>query len=289
VGKTLRRRTDAQSHSVLPFLLDNSYPKKLVNSVELISSEEHHATLRCRIQSLFIRERCSTACCSIGRGMRDARVQRSRVMSVDTTAAKPRYCVEGDWQEADFLVLAAGARNQLVPESRALQRDELEMTQGYFVPQTSDSITIKFLRNFEGYIWSFPRCDHLSVGICGQYVVAHERGTRGHLQRSWISTAFNRGPQSFIVTCCFTEGAHAFRKERHRQELGARRHAAAWVDPLTGEDSSMRFAPANCSGARSPKAARRSTGLGEGYFLRELEFAARIVRRSIADLSWEAR
>jgi len=53
-------------------------------------------------------------------------VQRSRVMSVDTSAPKPRYCVEGDWQEADFLVLAAGARNQLVPESRALQRDELE-------------------------------------------------------------------------------------------------------------------------------------------------------------------
>src|SRR6266567_1878749 len=28
-----------------PFLLDNSYPKKLVHSVELISSEEHQATL----------------------------------------------------------------------------------------------------------------------------------------------------------------------------------------------------------------------------------------------------
>src|SRR5207244_8432032 len=31
-------------------------------------------------------------------------VQRSRVMSVDTSTTKPRYCVEGDWQEADFLV-----------------------------------------------------------------------------------------------------------------------------------------------------------------------------------------
>jgi len=28
-------------------------------------------------------------------------VQRSRVMSVDTSR-RPRYCVEGDWQEADF-------------------------------------------------------------------------------------------------------------------------------------------------------------------------------------------
>src|SRR5256885_5421657 len=52
-----------------------------------------------------------------------------------------------------FRSLAAGARNQLLPETRALQRDELEMTQGYFVPQTRDSITIKFLPQFEGYIW----------------------------------------------------------------------------------------------------------------------------------------
>src|SRR5207253_5463976 len=31
-----------------PFLLDNSYPKKLVHSVELISSQEHRATLGMR-------------------------------------------------------------------------------------------------------------------------------------------------------------------------------------------------------------------------------------------------
>src|SRR5437870_13496809 len=55
-------------------------------------------------------------------------VHRSRVLSVNTSTAKPRYSVDGDWREADFLVLAAGARNQLVPESRAFQRDELEMT-----------------------------------------------------------------------------------------------------------------------------------------------------------------
>ncbi len=165
-----------------PFLLDNSYPKKLVNSVELISSEEHHATLdmphpiviysRTVLNGMLL-DRARDAGCN---------VQRSRVLSVDTTAAKPRYCVDGDWREADFLVLAAGARNQLVPESRALQRDELEMTQGYFVPQTSDSITIKFLRNFEGYIWSFPRCDHLSVGICGSMSSHTSAELRGHLQ-----------------------------------------------------------------------------------------------------------
>ena len=41
---------------------------------------------------------------------------RSHIVSVDTSAEKPRYCVEGEWHTADFLVLAAGARNQLSPK-----------------------------------------------------------------------------------------------------------------------------------------------------------------------------
>src|SRR6266566_2674663 len=137
-----------------PFLLDNSYPKKLVNSVELISSEEHHATLEMP-HPIVIYSRTVLNGMLLDRA-RDAgcNVQRSRVMSVDTTTTKPHFCVDGAWQEADFLVLAAGARNHLLPETRALQRDELEMTQGYFVPQTSDSITIKFLPHFEGYNWA---------------------------------------------------------------------------------------------------------------------------------------
>src|SRR6476646_1603714 len=108
-------------------------------------------------------------------------VQQAHVLSVDTSTTKPRYSVDGEWRSADFLVLAAGARNQIVPETRALQRDELEMTQGYFVPQTADAITVKFLPHFEGYIWSFPRCDHLSVGICGSMAAHTSSELKAHL------------------------------------------------------------------------------------------------------------
>jgi len=208
-------------------------------------------------------------------------VQRSRVMSVDTSTTKPRYCVEGDWQEADFLVLAAGARNQLLPETRALQRDELEMTQGYFVPQTSDSITIKFLPHFEGYIWSFPRCDHLSVGICGSMSSHTSMELRSHLQ----TFVEKHGIQ--------TEGAKFYShvlpspKERtlsERNVIGKNwalvGDAAAWVDPLTGEGLFYAI--------RSGELLGRSLAEGcpEKYpawvkatFCAELEFAARIVRR----------
>src|SRR6266566_3672668 len=218
-----------------PFLLDNSYPKKLVHSVELISSQEHRATLEMqhpiviysrKVLNGLLLDRAQAAGC---------KVQRSRVLSVDIERTKPRFAVEGEWHETDFLVLAAGARNQLVPGSRALQRDELEMTQGYFVPQNADSITIKFLPQFEGYIWSFPRSDHLSVGICGSMSSHTSAELRGHLQ-------------TFVEKQNLpTEGAKFYshvlpspqeRTLSQRNVVGKNwalvGDAAAWVDPLTG-------------------------------------------------------
>src|SRR5206468_1016491 len=73
-----------------PFLLENSYPKKLVHSVDLISSEEHHATLEMP-HPIVIYSRTVLNGMLLDRA-RDAgcNVQRSHVMSVDTTTTKPR-------------------------------------------------------------------------------------------------------------------------------------------------------------------------------------------------------
>lgn len=264
-----------------PFLLENLYPKKLVSSINLISSNEQHAELelahpiviysRAVLNGLLL-ERAQAAGCN---------VQRSHVIGVDTGSAKPRYCSDGEWKSADFLVLAAGARNQLLPETRPLQRDELEMTQGYFIPQTADSITIKFLPHFEGYIWSFPRSDHLSVGICGSMAAHTSTELRGHLS-------------SFVDKHCLpTEGAKFYSHvlpspQEHtlcnRTVLGKNwaliGDAAAWVDPLTGEGLFYAM--------RSGELLGRSLAEGcpEKYpawvkaaFSAELEFASRIVRR----------
>src|SRR5262249_43908425 len=163
-----------------------------VDSVKLIASDERSVRLDLphpiviysrRVLNTLLLDRAQQAGC---------RVHRSHVIAADTTGDKPRYCIDGEWRSADFLVLAAGARNQLLPETRALQRDELEMTQGYFIPQTADSITVKFLPQFEGYIWAFPRNDHLSVGICGSMAAHTSSELKAHLntfvERSGMST-----------------------------------------------------------------------------------------------------
>ena len=47
-------------------------------------------------------------------------MHQSHVMAADTEGEKPQYCVDGTWRKTDFLVVAAGARNQLLPGTRAL-------------------------------------------------------------------------------------------------------------------------------------------------------------------------
>ena len=264
-----------------PFLLDNPYPKKVVHSVELISSDEQRVTLdmthpiviysRTVLNGLLL-DRAAEAGC---------KVQRSHVIGVDTASARPRYCVDGEWKSADFLVLAAGARNQLLPETRALQRDELEMTQGYFVSQTADAITVKFLPHFEGYIWSFPRCDHLSVGICGSMSSHTSAELRTHLHAFVDKQRIS------------TEGARFYShvlpspRERtlsDRAVLGKNwaliGDAAAWVDPLTGEGLFYAMRSGELLGKSLAEGCpEKYTAWVKAAFSAELEFAARMVRR----------
>ena len=99
-----------------PFLLDNPYPKKLVHSVELISSNDHRATLDMPHPIvIYSRTVLNGMLLNRAAGSRLQSQSQSHVFSVDTRGAKPRFCVEGEWRTADFLVLAGGARNHWCP------------------------------------------------------------------------------------------------------------------------------------------------------------------------------
>src|SRR5262249_2802312 len=50
--------------------------------------------------------------------------------------------------------------------SHGLSPEDLCVTLGYMIPGTASSqMKIFFVPNFEGYIWSFPRLNHLSYGL----------------------------------------------------------------------------------------------------------------------------
>jgi len=117
-----------------PFLLDGPYPKKIVRTAELISGSGHRARLemshpiviyaRKVLNGLLLDRAVAEGCTTV----------RARVTSVNTDDAQVRLMAGGEECRSDFVVLAAGARNQLLPETTALGAQDLEMTLGYFVP-----------------------------------------------------------------------------------------------------------------------------------------------------------
>jgi flavin-dependent dehydrogenase len=71
--------------------------------------------------------------------------------------------------QADYLILAAGARTRLrgLLAPHFTSRDFM-LTFGYNAPASDRLLRVQFFDDFEGYCWSFPRTDHLSLGICGK-------------------------------------------------------------------------------------------------------------------------
>jgi flavin-dependent dehydrogenase len=92
---------------------------------------------------------------------------------------------QGERFEFDFLLGADGAlskvRETLVPRFPAFVNS---ITAGFFIPARLDRIETKFFEDARGYLWFFPRPDHLSVGLClwgGDGGAAQGRETRERL------------------------------------------------------------------------------------------------------------
>ena len=77
---------------------------------------------------------------------------------------------DGQTLHTAFLVGADGA-NSLVRRrvSRPFRRDQLSIATGFFaMGVSSDEILVELMTDPPGYLWSFPRPDHLAIGICAQ-------------------------------------------------------------------------------------------------------------------------
>ena len=219
-----------------PFLFDSPYAKKLVHTVELISSVGHRARLDLdhpiviysrKVLNGLLLERAAAAGCQVA---------RSHVGQVDTSAPRVRLRVGETWSEADFVVIAAGARNALPLGAKPLARGDLEMTLGYFIPSQADAIRVKFLKRFEGYIWSFPRADHLSVGICGS-MSRHTAPELRHLLEQFLSDEhISAKGGTFYSHVLPSPQLQTLRQRRLAGPNWALAgDAAALVDPITGE------------------------------------------------------
>jgi flavin-dependent dehydrogenase len=264
-----------------PFLFDGPQPKKIVRTAELISSCGHRARFEMshpiviyarKVLNGLLLDRAVAAGC---------RAICERVKYVNTDGASVRFMAGGEERSSDFVVLAAGARNQLLPQTTPLTSQDLELTLGYFVPTEEDIIKVKFLKQFEGYLWSFPRADHLSVGICGKMGQSSNQQLRQHLEAFVEEEKIPMEGARLYSHVLPSPLAQTIRGRRIMGKNWAMAgDAAACVDPVTGEGlyyalrSGDLLAQALIEGQPQTYPERLRTA-----FSADLEFAANLARK----------
>ncbi|HZT72770.1 MAG TPA: NAD(P)/FAD-dependent oxidoreductase [Terriglobales bacterium] len=213
-----------------------------------------------------------------------AELIRDRVVALDRDAAQGwRFkTAAGAAGRADFAVIAAGARNPFrAAFAPQLTSADFMTALGYYVPGTSPRLQVKFEPDLDGYIWTFPRRDHISAGICG----AVPEGGNGALRRrleSWLAAA----GLSIRDSRFYAHLLPAPRLEtlRHLRFAGPgwalAGDAAGLVDPITGEGLyyALRSGELLAEALLANRPERYEAAL-RSDFVPELEWAARIAPR----------
>jgi flavin-dependent dehydrogenase len=223
-----------KAYNRYPFLLENDTPKRVVTDTLLAAPKAGAARLRLR-QPLVVYSRFDLNRMLLERAARaGARVEKARVAEVSRAGEAWRLKTSAGDLEADYCIVATGARNPLRNLGTRLTARDTMIALGYYVHAEQQHIEILFLPRLEGYLWVFPRCGHLSVGICGKGVPA--RHLRARLERfmeerglSWNGAQFyshllpSLDPGSWQVNRISGPGWMA---------VG---DAAGLTDPITGE------------------------------------------------------
>ena len=153
-----------------PFLADPSLPQVRARRARIFSPRNREALVAL---SEPLRIYCRTRL--NGHLLRRAQEQGAEVIPRRVTSlnrdGKSWMVTDADGrsQRADFLVGADGASG-IVRGRVAKQMPRLSQSLGlgyYVAGFTSDEIVLKFFDSLDGYLWIFPRPDHLAVGICG--------------------------------------------------------------------------------------------------------------------------
>ena len=152
-----------------PFLAESAADHNWVHSCELISPAGRRVSFPLQ-QKIAIFSRRALNGLMLDRA-RESGVQivRERVLAIDGQPGGWRLRTRNGEIQAAFVLIAAGARNSFSgPFARPFTSEEVLLAAGYYVPGSSHRIQVRFVPNLEGYIWTFPRCDHFSAGIAGK-------------------------------------------------------------------------------------------------------------------------
>jgi len=223
-----------KAYARYPFLLENSVPKKIINQT-CLSAPRAGAVRMDLGKPLLIYSRMDLNRMLLDRAEQaGAQLEKTRVLGIERGGRGWRLKTRHGVLDADFCIVATGARNSLRNVGTEWTAADTMYALGYFVPSAQNHIDIQFLPNLEGYIWVFPRCGHLSVGICGKGEPAHS--LRGRLERYMSEKGISYKDASFY--------GHMLPSLEHSGWKNNRLAGDGWlavgdagglVDPITGE------------------------------------------------------
>ena len=226
-----------------PFLADAGSESNAVEHCELISPSGQRVRLhmqypvaifsRLALNGLLL-ERARRA----GTGV-DVRVDihQERVTRIAGTAGDCQLATPQREYRASYLILAAGARNPFRCQFlSAIAPSDLMVTAGYFIPGRSSLMQIQFLKGITGYIWVFPRADHVSAGIAGKMGETSTGELRRILERWLEENGFHLDGARFYSHILPSFRAQTFETLEVCGEGWAMiGDSAGLVDPITGE------------------------------------------------------
>jgi flavin-dependent dehydrogenase len=220
-----------------PFLLPATGEAKPVREAEFLAC--NNASLRFQLrQPLAIYSRCNLNGLLLRRAQSaGAEVVEDRIRDLRRSGSGWELQGRRRTYRADYLILAAGARTRL----RSLLTEDFRprdfmLTFGYYLPGRDDLLRVQFFERFEGYAWSFPRPDHLSVGICGKVgedsMAGLRERLRGFMRR--LGYSLERAQvYSHLLPALSVDAWSGLRLEGPGWALVG--DAGGLVDPVTGE------------------------------------------------------
>jgi geranylgeranyl reductase family protein len=272
-----------KAYSQYPFLIDNPMPKRFVTETTLSAPRAGQVKLKLD-DPLLIYSRLDLNRMLLERAERaGAQLEKTRVTGIERRDRGWQLRTpSGAAAQADFCVVATGARNPLRDVGTQLRPGDAMTALGYYVPAQQERIDIQFLSRLEGYIWVFPRCGHLSVGICGKGEPA--AALRKRLERYMQERGISWKDAKFYSHLLPSLETKSWKSNRIAGDgWVAVGDAAGLVDPITGEGLYYAIR----SGDLAAQAVLEDgAGVDERYrrllrrdFAADLEFGSRLAKR----------
>ncbi len=274
-----------KAYNQYPFLIDNTSAKRFVTETMLAAPSAGEVSLKLP-DPLLIYSRFDLNRMMLDRAEKaGVQIEKARVNELSRYGSGWQLRTSSGRDDADFCIVATGARNPLRNVGTELRPEDTMSALGYYIPGEQSRIDIQFLPGLEGYIWVFPRCGHLSVGICGKGEPASTLRKRLELYLSergipWKGASF----YSHLLPSLDTA---SWRKNRVAGEgWMAVGDAAGLVDPVTGEglyyairsaDLAARSLLAEISGV--PERIAHYRRLLRRDFAADLELGSRLAKR----------